>query len=151
VKAKGIFQIMPKIWERYGGEPGAEKSLKAQVEVAGKLLSDMYRQLQDRMGEATMTELREHFPSERAFQKEFMLLALLNSYNAGDGTVAEAITRYLADTDPADRPQGKDLYAAISDYAHLKDDGYLRYFKDHSRNYPYQIIAAANRLNQNRG
>jgi hypothetical protein len=151
VNAKGIFQIMPEIWEKYGGEPGAEKSLKAQVEVAGQILSDMYQQLQNRMGEAVMSELREQFPSEQAFQKDFMLLALLNSYNAGDGTVAEAIMRYLADTDPADRPRGRDLYAAVSDYAHLKDDGYLKYFKNHSKNYPYQIMAAANRINQNRG
>ena len=151
VKAKGIFQIMPEIWKAYGGVEGEEKSLKAQVEVVGKLLSNMYKQLHDRLGSEVIQELKNHFPSERAFQKDFMLLALLNSYNAGDGTVAEAIARYLEDTDPADRPAGKDLYAAISDYAHLKDDGYLKYYKDHSRNYPYQIMAAAEKLNKNRG
>jgi hypothetical protein len=149
--AKGILQIMPEIWEKYGGQPGKEKSLVAQVKVAGELLSDMYRQINHRLGDEVLAELRSHFPSEQAFQVQFMLPALLNSYNAGDGIVSSVIVRYIQDTNPEDRPSGRDLYAAVGDYGRLNDDGYLKYYKDHSHSYPYQVIALAEKINSKRG
>jgi hypothetical protein len=139
--AMGILQIMPNNWERYGGKPGEETSLVAQVEVAGKLLSDMYRQLHDRLGDEVVAELQGHFPSEEAFQTDFLVPVLINSYNAGDGRLAEAVVSYLHDTMPDDRPEGKDLFTAIGTYAFEQQSGLLRGFKKHSKNYPYQVEA----------
>jgi hypothetical protein len=143
VGARGILQIMPDNWKRYGGKPGDETSLVAQVEVACKLLSAMYQQLQDRLGDEVISELKEHFPNEEAFQKDLMVPVLINSYNAGDGRLARAVVSYLHDTMPENRPRGKDLFTDISAYAYENQSGLLRGFKSHSKNYPYQVEALA--------
>jgi hypothetical protein len=141
--AMGILQIMPDNWKKYDGQPGQEISLMAQVEVAGRLLSDMYRQLQDRLGNDVISELKGHFSSEEAFQKDLMVPVLINSYNAGDGRLAEAIVSYLHDTMPDDRPAGKDLFTDIGAYAYDNQSGLLEGYKEHSKNYPYQVEALA--------
>jgi len=144
--ARGILQIMPNNWKAYGGKLGEETSLVAQVEVAGRLFSDMYRQIQARLGDDVLSELKGHFSTEEAFQRDLMVPVLVNSYNAGDGRLADAVISYLHDTMPNDRPAGKDLFTKISDYAYKNQTGKLEGFSDHSMNYPYQVEAFAYHL-----
>lgn len=148
--AASIFQIMPKYWEHYGGKPSEYKSLKKSVEIAGKHISALYRQLNARLREENLNLLRTRFNNdESAFQKELMVPLLINSYQTGDGRMAEAVKLYLAETPVEAMPAGKDLYLAIADFAEESKAGaHLKGYRKESRDYVFKVIAFNDKLDR---
>jgi len=146
--AMSIFQILPENWERYGGRPGMEKSLVAQVEVAGRLLSDFYKQLNDRIGEHNLNILKSSAGSEDKFYREVMVSLLVNSYNVGVGRMVNAVNHYLENTKADELPEGRYLYLAIADSAFNANEGNLKEYREHSRQYVSKVHAFADKLKE---
>ncbi len=150
--AKGILQIMPNIWKYYGGLPGEETSLVKQVEIAGLFISDIYKQLNHRLGEETLEKLRAQFVDEDSFQLDFMVPLVINSYQTGDGRMAEAVQLYLDKTTLDKTTQGKELFVAITDFANNSEEGkYLKGYGDDSEDYTKKVWAFALAMEGNQG
>ena len=144
--ARGIFQILLKVWEKDYKLTAADfNSLEKQVEVAGKHLSHMYARMQDKAGELAMQQLRAVHSDEEVLQTEVLVPLTLNSYNAGPDRVGEAVRKYFEM--PANRDKrlsGRDLFLDIADFADERNDGLLAGYGEHAREYVSLIYAKAN-------
>lgn len=142
VGAKGIFQFMPVTWESYGGKAGEERSLRQQVEVAGKFISDLHRQLLVKISQPTRKKLQAHFGSETNFQLELLVPLIFNAYHAGAGRVAEAVEQFVLETDRTKWPAGKDLFLAVAAFAEAADTGkYLDAYRQDTAEYVPRVYA----------
>ena len=120
------------------------KSLKTQIEVAGKHLSRMYARMQDKAGELAMQQLRTVHADEEMLQVEVLVPLTLNSYNAGPDRVGEAVRKYFAVQSNRDkRLTGRDLFLDITDFAQERNDGLLKDYGEHAREYVPRIYAKA--------
>jgi len=151
VGAKGIFQFMRETWLQYGGVLGQERSLKAQVEVAGRFFSDIYRQLMVRIDESKIERLRSKFATEEDFLVTLIVPLMINSYHSGTGRMVEAVESYVDVTSNEEMSEGHDLYLAIADFAHVSDEGYLEDYRDASRAYTSGVYAFAEKLKKDNG
>ena len=153
VGAKAIFQFTDEVWAQYGGKVGEEVSLKKQVEIAGKFFSDLHKiilgNIQKEHGEWGIDVLRSKFHSEEDFQRNLVVLLMINAYNTGGGRMSEAVNEYLHTVDPEDMPDGHDLYVAIADFAYDSKKGKLGGYGPDSRGYVAGVYAHATKM-QNR-
>lgn len=144
--ARGIFQILLEVWQKdYELAVDDFKSLKTQIEVAGKHLSRMYARMQDKAGELAMQQLRTVHADEEMLQVEVLVPLTLNSYNAGPDRVGEAVRKYFEL--PANRDKrltGRDLFLDIANFADERKDGLLAGYGEHAREYVPRIYAKAN-------
>lgn len=147
--AKGILQFMPETWAHYGGKPEEQKSLKRQVEIAGKFISDLYKQLNHHLGEEVLGVLRAQASDDESFQRDIMVPLVVNAYNVGAKRMAEAVQLYLERTPLESVPEGKDLYLAIAEFAKNSKEGrYLAGYQEQSFEYVLKIYALAEALSQ---
>jgi hypothetical protein len=142
--AIGIMQIIPDTWEQYQGSRDGSRSLSEQLVVAGNLISGMYFRLQELIGEDILRILREQYNSEEDFQKDFLVPATINSYNAGEFRVADGVKSFVRRYSLRELPSGKDLYLAVADHARKSNESELlsRYGND-SREYVTKVYANA--------
>lgn len=148
--AKGIMQIVPDTWIKYGGKPGGVRPLSEQVEIAGKLFSDIYKEINHHIGDESLRRLRSRYSNEASFERDLIVPLMINSYNTGSSRMAEAVKLYLANTPSKKIPTGKDLYVAIADYAKSSKKGvYLAGYGEQSREYVPKIYAQAEIFNTN--
>ncbi|MCA9363289.1 transglycosylase SLT domain-containing protein [Candidatus Kaiserbacteria bacterium] len=123
-QAKGVWQITPETWKHFGGIPGKETSLVAQTEVAGRILSDYYRQLNERIETDSLDKIRKNFASEDAFQVDFIVPALINAYHTGINRMIKVIEEFAKSTPVTDIPTGKDAFVAVSNFGQANITGY---------------------------
>lgn len=147
VGAKGIMQIMPNTYEFYGGTDDEMKSLVKQVEIAGRFISDLHRQLCHHVGTDNLQKLRRQFSTKEDYQKDLLVPLIINSYNAGAACVAEGVSLYLEHMKGKELPIGKDLFIAIADFAaETKGGKYVSNYGKHAREYVPRIYAQAKAL-----
>lgn len=147
--AIGVMQIIPGTWNKYGGDGEGSMSLSKQLEVAGNLMSGMYTKVQDLIGEDTLNIFREKFNTEEDFQKDFLCPVTINSYNAGEARVADAVNHFAKNFSREQIPSGKDLYLAVADHASKSNESdLLRGYKRHSREYVTKVYANADVLEE---
>ncbi len=144
--ARGIFQILLEVWQKdYKLAVDDFKSLKTQIEVAGKHLSRMYARMQDKAGELAMQQLRTVHADKEMLQVEVLVPLTLNSYNAGPDRVGEAVRKYFEITANRDkRLTGQDLFLDIANFADKRNEGLLASYGEHAREYVPRIYAKAN-------
>lgn len=143
--ARGIFQIKKDVWEKdYKLTVEDFKSLKTQVEVAGKHLSHMYARMQKKAGELAMQQLRTVHNDEEVLQVEVLVPLTINSYNAGPDRVGEAVRKYFESAENrAKQLTGRDLFLDIAEFAQDCNDGLLEDYGEHAREYVPRIYAKA--------
>jgi hypothetical protein len=91
--AKGTLQIVPSTWEDLSNEGESVLSLVDQTRVAGELFAQTYAHLQNTVGDELMAIEAEFFHGDSdAFEQCFLAPVLINSYNAGMGTMAKLIS-----------------------------------------------------------
>jgi hypothetical protein len=150
--AYGIFQFMPDTWAEFSGTPLENASLREQVEVAGKVFSNMYTQLVHACGEDALLQLAAQSESEESLQVEVMTPLLVNGYNAGQKRMGDAVKAFVADQQTrnvrllVNKPF--DLYASIADYADNYEAGTLQKYDDDARQYVPRIYGHALALEQ---
>ncbi len=150
--AKGIFQFMPATWAGYGGTPEEYTSLTKQVEIAGQFFSDLYGEVLHHVGEETLQKVRPLFADDAAFQKDFIVPLMINSYNAGSARVGEAARLFIATRSIEELPTGKELFLAMAKFAESSEDGeYLDAYGQHAREYVTRIYAQAEVLRDEDG
>lgn len=141
--AKGIFQFMPVTWEENGGQPEEISSFKKQVEIAGKYLSTIYRQVQHHAGEKAM-EILKKLHDKETLARDVLAPLAINSYNAGASRVGEAVEKYFSVPENiAKKLIGKDLFLDIAEFARKSEDGLLSSYGDDAREYVTRIYANA--------
>jgi len=142
--AKGIFQFMPTTWAEYGGQPEDYSSLKKQVEIAGRFLSDLYNQVRAHIGKPALEMLRARYSSEEDFERDLLVPLMINSYNAGAARVGEAARLYCQKTPVEKIPKGKELFLAIANFAEASEEGnFLKAYNKEAREYVPRIYAQA--------
>jgi hypothetical protein len=87
--AKGIFQFQPKTWPDFNKNPDEILLLSAQVEAAqNKLIQIINYYIRRNPGDMAVIQ-REYFGGDRkAFLEEFFVPAVINGYQAGQGTIS---------------------------------------------------------------
>lgn len=164
--AKGIFQLMPSTVAGLGGydeylvykiqtltnAEGAEVEqpvlaglkqipLTVQVEMAGKHLSNIYRELYGIVSLGTLDAISSLYASEEDFQIYFLGPAIVNAYNTGSARMAEAIETFftpvklLALQNQFDANAKYDVFAELTDFARQADTGLLAKYGPDSEHY----------------
>lgn len=141
VGAKGIFQFMPKTWAGYGKKESDLNSLTEQTEVAGLLMSDIFRQLMHHSDESSLLMARDLFSSQSDFLRHFITPLMINSYNSGSSRLAAAVNQFFVPGRNLEGLVGKDVYLAMSDFAQGEEKGILREYKNDAREYVSRAYA----------
>ncbi len=141
--AVGIFQFMPWVWEKYGKDPEEIKSLKTQVEVAGQLFSDIYREFMHHCNDEVLVQARSQFSDQETFLIDFVVPSLINSYNAGSSRMSDAVEIYFSDSNRDRTLTGKDVFRDMAEYAKSSEVGRLDAYKEDAREYVPRVYAHA--------
>lgn len=149
-KAFGALQIMPDTWNDLVEEGESITSLIDQVKVAGRLLEQTYEHLTDNCAEELAMIEREFFNGNTTeFEHYFLTPLLINSYNAGMGTMTQLVKKF------GERFKNKESLVKIfeqseylTDYdvfigmAHTADnEAWVKWYKDMATNYTAKVYA----------
>ena len=93
--ARGALQFMPDTWKKYAPKGTDPKAFVPAVKAAGAYFAASYEYLyKNSLNELDVIE-SEFFPgNHEAFVSEFVFFCLLNGYNAGDGTIRQALNHF---------------------------------------------------------
>ncbi len=141
--AVGIFQFMPWVWEKYGKDPEEIKSLKTQVDVAGKLFSDIYREFMHHCNDKVLVQARSQCTNQESFLLDFVVPSIINSYNAGSSRMSDAVDAYFSNPSRNKNLTGKDVFRDMAEYAKLSEEGRLNAYKEDAREYVPRVYAHA--------
>lgn len=147
--ARGILQFMPRTWREHGS--GDILSLSNQVEATGSLLNQNRLVFNNRCQDA-FGFVQERFfnGDESAFCRWFLLPSMINSFNAGAGTMSSVINGFAEDC--ATRNIGSlleqssvqasnlDVYGLMSKVAPAR--GYHRLYRHETSQYVVSVLAA---------
>jgi hypothetical protein len=139
--AKGIFQFMPNIWQGYGKKESDINSLKAQTEVAGLLMSNIYGELMQHCDEHALLKVRDAFSSQSDFLKHFIVPLMINSYNSGSSRLAAAVNQFFVPERDISGLVGKELFLAMVDFAQETETGILSRYRSDAREYVSRAYA----------
>jgi hypothetical protein len=148
--ATSALQITNRVRVKYGYDKDAELTFEQQVEVAGKMIADSYRQFFGVVQEHdpnAMSTIRKCFSSEEKFQEFFVVPCLVNSYNCGVTLMGQAVKAFeievLANRTSLEKYDGYDLFLELTDFAHGKSFGTKATYGDDAREYvPYAMAYA---------
>ena len=141
--AIGIFQFMPWVWEKYGKSEDDIKSLKTQVDVAGKLFSDIYSEFLHHSDEDSLLQARSQFDDQDSFLRDFVVPALINSYNAGSARMGDAVNAYFSSSSRSRSLTGKDIFQEMIEFAKSDNSGRLDAYREDAREYVPRVYAHA--------
>lgn len=141
--AVGIFQFMPWVWEKYGKDPEDIKSLRTQVEVAGQLFSDIYREFLHHSEEEALAQARLQFDDKESFLLDFVVPSLTNSYNAGSARMGDAVNAYFLNPSRNTTLKGKDVFRDMVEFAKINNTGRLEAYREDAREYVPRVYAHA--------
>lgn len=152
--AIGIFQFMPEIWEKYGQTEEDIKSLKNQVEIAGKLFSDIYQEVlhhakaNEENKEEPLVRARSCFDNQETFLQDFLVPVIINSYNAGSARMGEIISEYFDSDRPLPHGKGKEIFLEMVNFAETETAGRMGRYGEHAREYVPRVYAHAISIHQ---
>jgi hypothetical protein len=147
--ARGILQFMPETWREHGS--GDILSLSNQVEATGSLLNQNRLVFNNRCQDA-FGFMQERFfnGDESAFCRWFLLPSMLNSFNAGAGTMSSVINGFAEDCSATNfdsllqqhnvQPRNLDVYGLMSKVAPAR--GYHDLYRSETSQYVVSVLAA---------
>jgi hypothetical protein len=93
--ARGVFQFQPETWPDFNDNPEEIHLLSAQVEAAQKkLIQILTYYVRKNPGDMALIQ-REYFDGNRKnFIEQFLVPAIINGYQAGQGTISGVIERF---------------------------------------------------------
>jgi len=150
--AQGILQIIPSTWESLSREGESVLSLVDQTRVAGELLSQSYMHLLNTVGDELLAIEAEFFDSDsEAFEQYFLAPVLINSYNAGMGTMAKLIAWFARSYGTQEKTvgvfgqdkilSGYDVFMAMAKMGDAEDA--VKAYKDDASAYTFKVYGAA--------
>lgn len=136
--ARGILQIMPDTYRALGATDETILDFPTQVEIANKHFMTIYRRLRQKAG-AELDAIRDtYYPGDQArFEREFMTLAVIDSYHAGQDTIVGNLKRHAAGEFALPESSSVDLYTAFA-YAAARPDSM---YSDFSAGYTQRVAA----------
>ena len=134
---------MPWVWEKYGKSEDDIKSLKTQVDVAGKLFSDIYSEFLHHSDEDSLLQARSQFDDQDSFLRDFVVPALINSYNAGSARMGDAVNAYFSSSSRSRSLTGKDIFQEMIEFAKSDNSGRLDAYREDAREYVPRVYAHA--------
>ncbi len=149
--AKGILQIMPKTWEEHGDPNGNILSLVDQMKAVNSLLTQTHRYLQNKyLGALDTIKINYFEDSQTDFEKYFMVPIIINSYNAGMGTMGKIITQFANKyRNKNECTKALNVDKAVSDYdvfftmsTLARAQGVNNLYKEDASNYTPKVYAA---------
>ncbi len=158
--AEGVFQFMPATVAGLGYEEYVVyKDDKAvdikpipytvQVEMLGKHLSNIYKELYGHLSPEQIDSLRVLFESEEDFNTFFITPVMINAYNTGSGRMAKAIKEFITPErisqlqEEYDDIVRYDIFDDLTEFAKDSDDGLLAGYKDASASYTFKVYGYA--------
>ncbi len=109
--------------------------------MAGTYLSDVYRRVMHFLGEEQLKRLRHHHGDDKVLYRDFLSLAVLGGYKAGERRVGEGLRMVLQDFDLDTAPTGQDLYLLLADKMRAENTSVLARYGTHSRAYVSRVFA----------
>jgi hypothetical protein len=149
--AFGSVQAMVATAVDEGYNPAELKlSFIEQTEFMGGYYARMYGWLNHHIDDEAMAYLKEGL-SEEEFERDVMVPLLINAYNAGVGTLSNAVnTYYKAHKSDPFEIGGKDRFLAIRDFAEASDQGSLANYKHEAGSYVTLTYAEREAIKQYR-
>lgn len=94
--AQGPLQFMPATWKEHSADAENILSLVAQIDAAQSKFKQIYTHLIHTCGvELDAIKAEFFFGDNEHFQKEFLTPVIINSFNAGQGTLANVLTWFV--------------------------------------------------------
>lgn len=146
--AIGIFQFIPSVWTKYGKTEEDIKSLKTQVEIAGKFFSDIYREVLFIAKTDALARARSCFDNEEEFFQDFLVPVIINSYNTGSARMGDIISEYFDSGRPLPNEKGKGVFLEMVNFAQTETIGRMERYGEHSREYVPRVYAHAISIHQ---
>ena len=155
--AKGILQIMESPWNELKDEGMHRLSMRDQVTVAGRYLSQCHRHLQNVCGKE-LTHIEEVFfgGDTATYECDFLVPLLINAYNAGMGTAAQLVEWFVEQYptpessvlafEQNEQMTGKDVFFLLSQSAYQQAP--VEWYSEHASAYPFKVYAARNVLDR---
>jgi hypothetical protein len=158
--AGGIFQFMPETVDglgyghfvRYeGGKAVALKSIPytVQVEMLGKHLSNIYKELYGHLDTSEIDQIQQLFASEKDFNTFFLTPVMINAYNTGAGRMSKAIKEFATPDrvfemhEKYNETVGYDLFHDLTEFAEISNKGSLSGYKIASASYTVKVFGYA--------
>ena len=113
--ARGILQIMPRTYRGLGENDQSIMDFPTQVETANKHFRDIYLTLTGLAG-TELEQIRDQFfgGSQERLEREFLTLAVIDSYHAGQGEVVKNLQRFGRNEFSIPEGQTYDVYTAFA-------------------------------------
>lgn len=147
--AQGVFQFIPSTWVNdYHRSIESITDIREQTEVAGLFFADIYRQILHFAGSDNLNKIKDNFPDEETYQRQFFVPLMLNAYNAGSRRIGEGVADYIKNSSYENIKSGKDTFIELADYMYESKNGVLNRYGIHARNYVPQIYAQALELDE---
>lgn len=169
VNAGGVFQFMPETVEGLGyeqyvtyegeGEDKKAVDLKSipytvQVEMLGKHLSNIYKELYGHLDASEIDQIQQLFASEKDFNTFFLAPVMINAYNTGAGRMSRAIKEFATPDrvfemhEKYNEVAGYDLFNDLTEFAETANTGSLSGYKTASASYTFKVYGYALSISQ---
>lgn len=136
--ARGILQIMPPTYRGLGENDESIMDFPIQVETANEHFRDIYLTLIGLVG-TELNQIRDQFfgGDQERFEREFLTLAVIDSYHAGQGEVVKNLQRFGRGEFSLEEAETYDVYTAFAFAAARPDTNY----SDFSAGYTQRVAA----------
>lgn len=163
--ARGIFQFMPNTWHKDLGREAFKVDvpvpLVEQVAAAGELFSKMYNRIRywsheepNWQGRNFLEDIKQLFPSQEAFEEQFLLPCLVNAYNVGEKGMGEVIQAFAQSAEFHSLQQegvgGHDVFQVMTEFGFASDHPDLDDYGPEASTYVQKIYAFAEVLDTER-
>lgn len=152
--ARGICQFKPSTWKGLGyGDYEDFEPLTKQVEALGKHVDNILSELHSQgIGDVLDQSIQPLFVNQEIFERDFLLPLVINSYNAGAGTMRGAIRSFftvypLKELETSHgiaykQTTGRECFHLLATHAHQNQEGILDNYRDAACDYTYYVYAA---------
>ena len=149
--AFGVLQLMPQTWDELAKEGESSDDLIDQVKVAARLLEQSYRHIENTCRQELDIICDVFFDGDyNTFQREFYTPLLINSYNAGMGSMATLVqwfvVKFQTPEDTVDLFEqsevltGYDVFLALAHGS--TQEGVVAWYKEDASTYTTKIYGA---------